>query len=65
MPSAFRCCYCYNLNEAKKLRPSAPPLEGLSKTVSTKQNSNSAAENGSDEISTESPEVSEKVKGKS
>ena len=27
---AFRCCYCYKLNEAKKQRPSAPPLEGLS-----------------------------------
>lgn len=27
---AFRCCYCYHLNEAKKKRPFAPPIEGLS-----------------------------------
>ncbi|XP_028416634.1 endoplasmic reticulum junction formation protein lunapark-B-like [Dendronephthya gigantea] len=28
--TTFRCCYCYQLNEAKKQRPSAPPLEGFS-----------------------------------
>ena len=28
--TTFRCCYCYKLNEAKKQRLSAPPLEGFS-----------------------------------
>ncbi|XP_046848482.1 endoplasmic reticulum junction formation protein lunapark-like [Xenia sp. Carnegie-2017] len=28
--TTFRCCYCYHLNEAKKKRPFAPPIEGLS-----------------------------------
>lgn len=58
--TTFRCYYCYNLNEAKKQRPSAPPLEGLSAGI--KQNSNSTAVNGRDEYSKDFLNASADVK---
>ena len=40
----FRCCYCFNMNEARKQRPNAPRLN-LDTTVGS-----SAEEEGEEEL---------------
>ena len=57
---AFRCCYCYKLNEAKKQRPSAPPLEGLSTPT---QNHSTNDTVGNEETCGESENIEKTVEG--
>jgi hypothetical protein len=58
---AFRCCYCYQLNEAKKQRPSAPPLEGLS-TPTPRHSTNDTVSN--EETCGESGNIEKTIEGK-
>lgn len=63
--TTFRCCYCYHLNEARKQRPSAPPLASFSTTTSSRQNSDATAVNEKYEHSTKPVTTSKLVQDSS
>ncbi|WAR04305.1 LNPB-like protein, partial [Mya arenaria] len=61
--NAFRCCYCYTPNPARKKRPFAPRIEPIAKTSTQDEESKSEEEDEEEEGSSEGSQGAEEGPG--